>query len=254
MKINIGGIAFEVRSVPEGLRAALLSDPGLGATRAAVVWSWDHETRKGQAHVPLSAKGSVPLPNGLAFFVPRTLDDGRIVKNDKPSETMGKRFLGAVGAGALTDVLGSIQQLLKVPQKGLPLDHFAALNDLASYELLMQADFSVVELSESSRNLSVYLFVPGQVRFAHRLKEGAPPEAAEAITKPPPAFLIPTWSKPNHHIRMLALTRRAKELQPQVEAMRAGDRQRDPATINALAATIAELRGLAKPPEPASVH
>jgi len=149
-----------------------------------------------------------------------------------------------VGAGSLAEVLKSIQTLLKLPQKSLPLAHFAPLNDLASYEILMRTEFSVVELVEPSRNLSAYLFVPGQVHFGHRLTGDPAPEAEGAIEAPPPAFLIPTWSKANHHIRMVALTRRAKDLQPRVEVMMAGEAEKDPAVIRSFASVIAELRGL----------
>lgn len=245
MKITIGGVAFEVRSIPEGLRSALLTDPLMAAGQSAIVWAWDKDTRKGEAKVRLSDKGSVPLPNGLGFFVPKVLADGRIVKNEKPSQKMMKRLLDTVGAGSLPEVLQSVQGLLKLPQKSLPLGHFAPLNDLASYEILMRTEFNVVELTEPSRNLSIYLFVPGQVLFGHRIVGDASPEAASAIESPPPAFLIPTWSKANHTIRMIALTRRAKELQPQIESMMAEQREKDPALIRSYAAVIAELRGLA---------
>lgn len=254
MKITIGGISFEVRSVAEGLRSALLADPAMAAGQAAIVWTWDRESRKGQARVPLSAKGSVPLPNGLAFFVPRTLSDGRVVRNEKPSQVMMKRFLDTVGAGSLPEVLKAIQVLMKLPQKSLPLAHYAPLNDLASYEILMKTEFNIVELVEPSRNLSVYLFVPGQVLFGHRVIGEASAEAKSAIEAPPSAYLIPTWSKPNHHVRMIALTRRAKDLRPQVEAMMAGDKERDPSVIRSFAAVIAELKGLAKPPEAATIQ
>ncbi|MBM1220589.1 hypothetical protein JQU17_06890 [Ponticoccus sp. SC2-23] len=245
MKITIGGIAFEVRSIPEGLRSALLSDPQMAAGRSAIVWAWDKETRKGEAQVRLSPKGSVPLPNGLGFFVPKALPDGRIVKNEKPSQTMMKRFLETVGARSLPEVLQSVQTLLKLPQKSLPLGHFAPLNEIASYEILMRTEFNVVELIEPSRNLSIYLFVPGQVLFGHRIIGDATPEAESAIDGPPPAFLIPTWSKANHSIRMIALTRRAKDLKPQIEEMMSGEREKDPALTRSFASVIAELRGLA---------
>ena len=254
MKITIGGVGFEVRSIAEGLRSALMSDPMLAGSQATPVWAWDKSAGTGKALVPLSPKGSVPLPNGLGFFVPKALPDGRIVRNEKSSQVMMKRFLQNVGATNLSEVLKSLQMLLKLPQKSMPLSHFATLNEHASYQIVMQTSFNVVELAEPSRNLSAYLFVPGQVRFGHLLADDAGPEAEGAIEGPTSAFLIPTWSKPNHHVRMVALTRRAKDLQPLIEAMRSGEKEKDPRVVGAFASTIAELKGLAKPPEAAPVH
>lgn len=254
MKITIGRVPFEVRAVPEDLRSALMADPMLVSARAIPVWAWDKSAGTGKALVPLTPKGAVPLPNGLAFFVPRKLPDGGIVRNESSSKVMMKRFVEAVEAQSLQDVLKALQSLLKLPQKTLPLDHFAPLKDHASFEIAMQTLFNVVELAEPSRNLSAYVFVPGQVRFIHRLGDDAGPGAQGAIDGPPPVFLIPTWSKPNHHVRMVALTRRAKDLQPLIEAMKAGDTPKDQGTINAFAATIAELQGLARPPEKSAVH
>lgn len=230
-----------------------MGDPMLAGSQATPVWFWDRESGQGQALVPLASKGSVPLPNGLAFFVPKVLDDGRVIRNEKSSKVMMKRFLDTVGAKDLHEVLRSLQALLKMPQKTIPFSYFEPLNRHASYHVIMQTLFNVVELTEKSRNLSAYLFVPGQVRFGYQLSEDASPEAKDAIKESPPGFLIPTWSKPNHHVRMVALTRRAKDLQPLVEAMRSGEREKDPAIIGAFAATIAELKGLARPPEEASV-
>lgn len=254
MKITIGGIGFEIRAVPEGLRSALLADPGLAPAQSTTVWAWDRDSQTGEAKVRLSSKGSVPVPNGLGVFVPRTLSDGTIVRNVKPSQLMTKRLVDTVGAGSLPEVLQSIQVLLKLPQKSLPLDHFAPLRPHASFEITMQTRFSTVEIAEPSRNLSAYLFVPGQVRFDHRIVGEAAPEAEGAIDGPPPAFLIPTYSKANHHLRMIALTRRAKDLQPVIEAMMAGERDKDPALIEGYANVIAELRGLAPKNKAPALH
>ena len=248
MKLTLGQIDFEVTPVPEGLRTAIMSDPLMAGGRNALVWSWDKAAGTGTARREQAPDGSFPMPNGLGFFVPRMLSDGAIVKNEKTSKAMMERFLNVIGAGSLPQILKAIQPVLKIPRKKIPHAHFEPLRPLTTFDVVMQTEYSVVELKDASRNLSAHLFVPGQVRFIHQLPEDAPDTAKEATTEKAPTLLVPTFSKANHHVRLIALTQRARELEPRAKAMIEGETDKDPRVIVSYAGVIAELKGLAPAP------
>ena len=251
MKLTLGQIEFDIVPVPEALRSVIMADPLMAGGRNALVWSWDKDADKGTTHRELAPDGSVPLPNGLGFFVPKVLSDGAIAKNEKMSKAMMERFLNVIGAGSLPQILKGIQPVLKIPRKKIPHAHFEPLKGITSYDIIMQTEYSVVELKEPSRNLSAYLFVPGQCRFIARFDDDAPANAETSVGEKPPTFLIPTFSKANHHVRLIALSQRAKELEPRAKEMIEGDAEKDPRVIVAYAGVIAELKGLAPTPKSA---
>jgi len=184
----------------------------------------------------------------LVFFV-GSEKDGVMSKNETSSRTLSKRVLAAVGAKSVTEILQALHKILHMPQKILPLEPFAPLNGAASYMLKMHTEFTVVELKNASRNLSLHLIVPGRVAFHHELtaKDDAAYTALIAQTPeaeaPQPVFLIPAHSKANRAVRTLALAERIKEMQADLTARAAaGESVTDAAAKAAFTAVVGEWR------------
>jgi hypothetical protein len=96
--------------------------------------------------------------------------------------------------------------VLGVPQKKLPFETFQPLNDKGSYTVLMQTEFSVLELENAGRNLSAYLFVPGLVSFSHAA--GAARGRAAARARSGRASCCPRPTQAALSMRRMAVARR----------------------------------------------
>jgi len=223
MKIKLGKAEFEVGAVAGQMREALLSDPVIAQGVWRDVYRWDASAKSGKILVPTSQDGGVPLGNGLNFFVPRVAANGAVVKSETASNTMAKRFLEAVGARQIIDVIKGLNTVINLPQKTLPLANFSPLNPAVSYLIKMHVDFAVVQLRDAGRNLTAYVYVPGQVAFHHEITAivdqaayDALIAATPAMAQPQPAFIVPARSKANQTIRMIALARRIEEMQPAI--------------------------------------
>lgn len=262
MKLTIGKVEFEVTPVARDMRAVLLAEPAILPGVWRDVWRWDAEAGTGQVLVPLVQNRALPLPNGLSFFVPKSGAGGVLVGNPKPTKAMAQRFLEAVGSASITDVLRALTQVLNLPQKTLPLDAFTPLNPVASYLVRAHVDFSVVQLRNAGRNLTAYLFVPGQIAFHHEVTAVRDSAAYEALmTERPelramqPAFVVPAQTRANLGIRRLALARRIEELRPVIEQISAaakGETERpEEARTREVAQVLTEWRTLQAAPQPA---
>lgn len=243
MQIKLGAVAFDVKPVNEALRNALLAEEGAANATWRDVWSWDHTAGAGKPLAQLTQSAAVPLPNGVAFFVAKKGADGTISRNKGPSDKMVERVCTAIGAKSVAEIQKALHGVLKMPQKKLPHDVYADVGKVASYTLKMHTGFSIVELANAGRNLSFYLFVPGQVAFHHEVTahDGDLPEIKEQ-----PTFIIPSYSKANLNIRLLALTRRIEEQRDAAKALApAGESVEDDGKRRMIAATIAEWRALA---------
>lgn len=231
MRIKINQIDFDVTPVPVQLRAALLSDPIIGQAILRNVWEWDAVTQTGKPLTPLLNNRAAVLPNGLSFFVTKPGTDGKIVKNEAPSTAMATRFLKATGAKTLKDLMAALNRIVELPQKILPLETFQPLNATASYRLRMFTDFAVVQLQNSSRNLTAYLFLPAQVGF-HADITAVPDQAAHDaagidMNKLRPGFIVPTRTPASQGMRRAALARQFEELQAEMEGLGGPDKATD---------------------------
>lgn len=245
MKIKLNGIEFEVLAVPGPVRAALLSDPAMAPAVTRDVYAWNREEGTGKALVQTTAKGSVPLPNGIGFFVPRTGaagENGLPVKNEAASKKMGQRFVETVKAKSAMDIVKSLTSVVQQPQKSLPLKEFAPLNDKASYVIRMQVDFAVVQLRDASRNLGAYLMLPTLVAFAPAFREG---EAVEDA--PRPAWIVPAGTEANQAARRIAAAKRLEETQAVIKALPGGVEEASPLQRAAFARAVTEWKALMQP-------
>jgi hypothetical protein len=215
MQITLNKIPFDVKPVEGNLRTVLLSDPTV--TRGAVrpVWAWDQAERKGRFLVPVTPDKALPLPSGVTVFVAKAGTNGAgPLKAEGPTAKMAERFLAAVGAKNFGQVSGAFARVLGVPQKKLPFETFQPLNDKGSYTVLMQTEFSVLEIENAGRNLSAYLFVPGLVSFSHAVKE--PIEGAPLPGSIRPGFVLPPPTQAALSMRRMAVARRLTEMQAEL--------------------------------------
>ncbi len=248
MKIKLNGIEFEVGAVEAPLRAAILADPLIAKAVWRDVYRWDQSEGKGTAFAPVTDSGSIPLANGISFFVPKNGTEAEPVKNDSASKTSGERFLKALNVTSTTDVLRAMARLLGMPQKTMPKE-FDALKPVASFGVKMHVEHSVLRLRNASRNLQGYLLVPGQLAFHHEITAIGDQEGYDALVaeKPElktlqPRFLVPARSKANREMRATALLMRQRELVAEAQGQ-------DPvpeALRMQLGRTQAELRMLAQ--------
>ncbi|MBL4812480.1 MAG: hypothetical protein JKX69_09050 [Rhodobacteraceae bacterium] len=220
MKLKMGSVDFEISPVAGNMRGAILSDPGLASGIIRDVWSWNQPEGKAENVAELSQNGALPIPNGLAFFVAKKAGNGRLEKNDGPSRKMGDRFLEAVGAKNPNEVIIGVNKVLGISGTGLPLETFAALNDVASYKIQANTDYAVVQLRDAGRNLTAYLMMPGQIVFRHVLGDISDQAGYDALIKKSPelatampAYILHPRSKPGLDMRRIALVQRAAELQ-----------------------------------------
>ncbi|GGL56543.1 hypothetical protein [Wenxinia marina] len=234
MRLTINKIEFDIEPVPGALREAVLAEPLIRQGAVREVWEWDRAEGKGKPLIRLLDRGVVPLGNAITFFVPRTDANGVVANNPRTAAKQQERFLEAVSARTVIDLLRALSKVVPLPRVGLPLKTFEPLNGIADYRLRMTTDFSVVRLHSASRNLSAYFFVPGRVAF-RALTSNVDEAAMEKLVadKPEmanfePLMLLPAGGKAAHGIRSLALAERLKELRPAVEA--AAKEGADPAT------------------------
>lgn len=253
MKITLGKIEFTVSPVESGLREALLADPIMAQGVWRDVYRWDAAAQTGSILVTTTGKdAAVPLGNGLSFFIPRLGANGIVTKNDASSARMAARFLDAVGAKQILDVITAINRLVNLPYKSLPLDVFAPINPAASYLVRMHVDYGVVQLRDAGRNLTAHLFLPGQVAFHHEVTAITDAPAYEAlIAQTPalaqlqPAFIVPPRTDANLALRRIALGRRLEDMRPMIEKMAGPDRKLpDGAEARTFARLVAEWRAL----------
>ncbi len=226
MQIKLNDIVFAVTPVASTLRAALLSDPVIAQGVWRNVYQWDAATQTGKVLVSTTPSGTVALGNGVNFFVPKTGVDG-MVKSDSASARMAERFLEALKAKSIIDVVRAFNSIVNLAQKSLPLSNYAALNPVASYTIKMHVDFAAIELRSASRNLTAYAFLPGQVAFHHEISAIVDEAGYAALPAPTmaqimPAYIVPPQNKANHAIRQLALAQRLQDLQPAIKALPAG--------------------------------
>lgn len=249
MKIKLNGIEMEVGPVPAALRTALLADPVIAQGVWRDVYSWDHTTGTGETLAATTQSGAVPLPNGLTFFVARVGSEDAVVKNEAASVRMGQRFLQTVKARSVTDVLRSITSIVQQPQKTLPLKEFSPLNPVASYRIRMHVEFGVVQLRDASRNLTGYLFLPGQVAFHHEVTAKSEAELP-TLEVPQPAYIVPTGADANQMIRRIATAQRLQEMQAEIKALPGGVDDASPHLRLTFARAVAEWKLLMKPITP----
>ena len=233
MQIKLNDIVFEVTPVITPLRQALLADPVMAQGVWRDVYQWDAATKTGKVLTSTTAAGTVSLGNGVTFFVPKTGADAP-VKSESGSKRMAERFLEALKAKTIVDIVRAFNSIVNMAQKSLPLTNYAALNPVASYTIKMHVDFAVVALRNSSRNLTAYAFVPGQVAFHHEIgaivdEAGYAALPAPTMAQIMPAFIIPPQNKANHAIRRMALAQRLQDMQPAMAALLKEGPQ-DPAT------------------------
>lgn len=212
MQIKLNSIAFDVKPVDGALRGALLADPVVTRGSVRAVWEWDKEAGRGRFLVPATAERTLPLPTGLISFVPKAGPNGGVPqKAEGPTAKMSERILAAVGAKDWGQLLQAVARVTGVPQQKLPLDAFAPLNPLTSYQVRMAAEFQVVELSNASRNLAAYLFLPGLAGFVPVPK--APEEGVDLPAVRRPLVAIPPVTQAALAMRRIAVARRLNELQ-----------------------------------------
>lgn len=223
MQITLNRIPFEVRPVEAALRAALMADPMIRRGASRPVWAWDREEGRGRFLVATTPDRGLALPTGLTVFVPKAGANGAgPQKADGPTAKMAERFLAAVGAKEWPQVLQAVSRVTGVPQRKVPIETFAPLNPLGSYQLRMETGFQVVELSSAGRNLAAFLFLPGLVGFMPILKE-APPEGAALPTLSRPIYVIPPGTEAALALRRMAVARRLTEMQAELGGIRPAD-------------------------------
>ncbi|MGR3465093.1 hypothetical protein [Limimaricola sp.] len=220
MKIKLNGIEFEVTAVEGALREAILTDPVIVKAVWRDVYTWDAAAQEGQPTGPMTQTGSIPLANGISFYVAK---GDTHAKNESASKTSGERFLKALGVRSSLDVLKAMARLLGMPQKTLPKE-FDPLKPVASFTLKMHVEHSVLRLRNASRNLQAYVLVPGQVGFHHEITAITDQPGYDALIaeKPElktltPMFLVPARSKANREMRATALMAQTRELAAQAQ-------------------------------------
>jgi hypothetical protein len=220
MKISLNKIAFDVKPVDSNLRDVLLADEIISQAVAREVWKWDEPKGEAVTTVPTTRDRAVPLANGICFFVARPGANGAIHKADVPSSRMATRFLEAVGATSVLEVMQALNRIVNLPQKSIPVESFAWVRPVASFGIVMHVEYAVVELANAARNMSAYFFVPGQISFSHRVTDVTHPEEyAAALAAEPgraanrPGFIVPAATEANAHLRRIAIAHRIKEIQ-----------------------------------------
>jgi hypothetical protein len=253
MKIRLNKLEFDVTPVSSAERAAMLADPIIVQGVWRQLWQWDHVAQEGKPLSQLTPQKGAPLPNGISFFVPRKDASGAITQAEGPSKKMSEKFMKAVGAKSVSDLLQALQNILMVSQQHIPFDTFAPLNPVASYVIRMYTEFNVVQLRETSRNLSATVFVPGAVAFHHQVTAKVEDGSFEALmaSKPElenvqPGYIIRPQSKANQNLRMIALARRIQEMEPLVRSATEGGKAiEDPVLRGAFGRAITEWKAIA---------
>ena len=221
MQITLNKIAFDVKPVDGGLRAALMADPVVARSALRPVWSWDKEAGQGRFLMQTAANKALPLPTGVLVHVQKPGANGSgPTKAEGPTAKMAERFLHAVGAKDFAQVIQALARVTGVPVKKVPLDQFAVLNGQTSYSILMATDMQILELANAGRNLSAYVFLPGIVSFAATAE---PTGGAILPGSPRPVFVIPPGTQAGQAMRRLAVAKRLTEMQAELGETRPAD-------------------------------
>lgn len=225
MQIKLNDIVFEVSPVATPLRNILLADPVIAHGVWRDVYHWDSAAQAGKVLVTTTPSGTTPLGNGINFFIARPGE--ALVKSESASARMAERFLEALKAKTIIDVVRAFNTIVNLAQKSIPLSNYTALNPVASYTIKMHVDFAAIELRNAGRNLTAYAFVPGQVAFHHEISAITDQAGYEALPAPSmaevmPAYIVPPQNKANHAIRHLALAQRLGDMQPLIRALPEG--------------------------------
>jgi hypothetical protein len=252
MKLKLNTVDFDIQPVPDHLRRVLLADPILQQGVSREVWRWDAATQTGTPLVAMTPQKGIPLPNGVSFYVPKpgAVDQ----KADTPSAKMAKRVLEAVGAKSILDVMQAVNRIARLPQKTLPLKEFEKLSAVASHTLRIHLDYSVLHAVNAARNLSLYLFIPGQCSFTARIDtvpdqttyDAAVEENAQ-LARMQPGFIIPPGTEANMMLRRMALAQRITEIQQGMGGMEPKDLPLDDLRRLTIARLSLEWQALNKP-------
>ena len=261
MKLNINKIGFEIEAVPETLRPALFNEDVLQQGTWRDVYAWDSAAGEGRFDARTGGKDGVPLGNALTFFLPRATPEGTIVNNETPARKMRERFLEATGAGDINGLLRVLSRVIPLPRVPVPLGVFGALNPVASYKVRLFTDFSVVRLREAGRNLSAYLFIPGQVAFHHEVTAITDEagyarlvEAEPRLKSLQPHYVLPPGSQAGHGIRMMAVANRIEKMRPLIEKGRENGGSPPEALAMDFARLVREWKVLSQPRKPLPVQ
>jgi hypothetical protein len=154
MQITLNKVPFEVRPVEGPLRTALLAEPGLRRAAGRAVWAWDKEARTGRFLVPTTPDKSLAAPLGLAAFVAKAgaTNGAGVQKAEGPHGQDVRAVPRRRGRQKWDSVMQAVARVTGVPQKKIPFEEFASLNEATSYEIRMLTEFQVLELSNPSRN------------------------------------------------------------------------------------------------------
>ena len=225
MQIKLNDIVFDVAPVPTNLRMVLLADPVIAQGVWRDVYRWDAVTQTGKVLVTTTPSGTAPLGNGINFFVAKPGE--ALVKSESASARMAERFLEALKAKSLIDIVRAFNSIVNLAQKSLPLTNYVELNPFASYTIKMHVDFAAIALRNPGRNLTAYAFVPGQVAFHHEISAIADQAGYEALPAPSmaqvmPAYIVPPQNNANHALRHMALAQRLGDMQPAIRALPEG--------------------------------
>ncbi len=251
MQITINKIAFDVKPVDGALRTALMADPAILRAAVRPVWAWDKAEGKGKFLVNPLPDQALPLPTGVLVYVPKVAAAGSAPqKAEGPTTKMGERFLEAVGAKNFAQVMQAIARVTGVPKRKLPFEVFQPLNAKGDYTVLMQAEFSVLELSNAGRNLSAYLFLTGLVSFVHVMKE--PVEGASLPGSIRRGFVVPPGTQAAMTMRRLAVASRLNELQAELGETKPADLPMDDPRRAAIVKLGAEWKVLQPKPAKAA--
>jgi hypothetical protein len=252
MKLKLNTVDFDIQPVPDHLRRVLLADPILQQGVSREVWRWDAATQTGTPLVAMTPQKGIPLPNGVSFYVPKpgAVDQ----KADTPSAKMAKRVLEAVGAKSILDVMQAVNRIARLPQKTLPLKEFEKLSAVASHTLRIHLDYSVLHAVNTARNLSLYLFIPGQCSFTARIDTVPDQTAYDAaveenaqLARMQPGFIIPPGTEANMMLRRMALAQRITEIQQGMGGMEPKDLPLDDLRRLTIARLSLEWQALNKP-------
>ncbi|MBI1418836.1 MAG: hypothetical protein GC146_16590 [Limimaricola sp.] len=224
-RIKISGVEFQPAAVPGRLAEAILSDPTILRGIWRDVYRWDARGGTGQVLVPVKPDNAVPLGNALAFFIPKATPTGILGKNEAASQRMAERFMSLVEAQGPGEVVRALGEILRQPQKVLPLAEFAPLNPIASYVVRMHVSYAIVQLRHAGEDLSAYLCLPSRVSFHHEV-EAIPDEAAyhaaiaadRGLRAVSVSFVVPAKSAANADLRKLALRKRIEEYRAMIAA------------------------------------
>lgn len=219
MKISLNKIEFDVLPVEGNLREVLLADEIISQAVQRDVWNWDQPSGEAKTLVATTKDRAVPLANGICFFVAKPGANGVIQKAEAPTQKMSARFLEALGAKSVLDVMQALNRIVNLPQKSIPVEAFAWVRPVASFKIVMHVEYAVVELSNAARNLSAYFFVPGQVSFSQDVTAITDQAGYDALiaedpkrARTRPGFIVPASTRANGDLRRTALGQRIKEI------------------------------------------